>query len=385
MPWQEQSTMSLRREFAELARQPDANIRALCRRFQISPKTAYKWLGRFSEAPSESQSDALSDRSRRPHGQPRRSLPELETAVVELRRAHPAWGGRKIARRLLDTLGLTVAPSTVTAILHRHDLIRPEASTAAQRWLRFEHAAPNALWQIDFKGHFQTPAGKCYTLTLLDDHSRFNLTIRACARTDADSIQPLLGEVFRRYGLPVRINADNGAPWGSPSLAEHGLSRLSVWLIRQGVRVSHSTPYHPQTNGKLERFHRSLEAEVLAGRNFADLGSAQQAFDHWRTVYNCERPHEALRLDTPVQRYQPSHIAYKERLSPIEYPETDEVLTVGWNGFVKFRGRNIRLSNALHRLPVGIRPAPGQDGCFDVYFCHQRFMRLDMRQFKEQA
>ena len=186
--------------------------------------------------------------------------------------------------------------------------------------------------------------------------------------------------MFRRYGLPVRINADNGAPWGSPSLAERGLSRLSVWLIRQGIWISHSAPYHPQTNGKLERFHRSLEAEVLAGRGFADLARAQSAFDDWRTIYNYERPHEALKLATPVQRYQPSQIDYRETLPPIEYPTTDTVLTVGWNGFVKFMGRQFRLSNALHQLPVGIRPDPRQDGCFEVYFCHQRFMRLDMNQ-----
>lgn len=367
--------MSLRREFVELAHQSDVNIRALCRRFEISPKTGYKWLNRYAQGASI---DALHDRSRQPHAQPARSTPQIEAAVVTLRQAHPAWGGRKIARRMLDLDGLTVAPSTVTAILHRHGLIQSAASEAAKPWLRFEHAAPNTLWQIDFKGHFPTPAGKCHALTLLDDHSRFNLVLQACARTDANSVQPALTDVFRRYGLPVRINADNGAPWGSPSLAERGLSRLSVWLIRQGIRISHSAPYHPQTNGKLERFHRSLEAEVLAGRSFTDLARAQSAFDDWRTVYNHERPHEALELATPAQRYQPSQINYREILPSIEYPPTDTVVTVGWNGFVKFMGRQFRLSNALHQLPVGIRPDSRQDGCFEVYFCHQRFMQLDM-------
>ena len=122
---------------------------------------------------------------------------------------------------------------------------------------------------------------------------------------------------------------------------------------------------------------------MLAGRSFADLDTAQCAFDRWRGVYNCERPHEALGLSTPVQHYQPSRIAYRETLPPIEYPATDQVLTVGWNGFVKFQGRSIRLSNALHRLPIGVRPDPAQDGCFDVYFCHQRFMRLDMKHATE--
>lgn len=381
MPWQEKDTMSLRREFVELARQEGANIRALCRHYGISPKSGYKWLKRYEQ--SQNETAALIDHSRQPRTSPARTPTAIEAAVVQLRQEHPAWGGRKIARRLLD-LGLSsVAPSTVTSILHRHALIRPEASVAAQPWQRFEHAQPNALWQIDFKGDFPTPVGRCYALTLLDDHSRFNLTITACARTNTASVRPCLEQVFRLYGLPVRINADNGAPWGSPSLAERGLSELSVWLIRQGIHVSHSTPYHPQTNGKLERFHRSLDIEVLAGRSFADLPAAQRAFDVWRTVYNCERPHEALAMQTPAQRYQPSLITYREHLLPIEYPASDIVMTVGWNGFIKFMGRRLRLSTALHRLPVALRPDRAVDGRFDVYFCHQRFMRLDMNQITE--
>lgn len=382
MPWQEKDTMSLRREFVELAQQEGANIRALCRHFGISPKSGYKWLQRCAESVG---SRVLTDRSRRPHTSPGRTATEIEAAIVALRQAHPAWGGRKIARRLLDLEAIHLAPSTVTSILHRHGLIRPEDSEAAKPWQRFEHEAPNALWQMDFKGHFPTPTGKCHTLSVLDDHSRFNLALGACARTDTTQVRLHLEQVFRRYGLPVRINADNGAPWGSPSLAERGLSALSVWLIRQGIHVSHSTPYHPQTNGKVERFHRSLEIEVLAGRAFADLPAAQRALDAWRTVYNCERPHEALDLRTPIQCYRPSPMPYREQLPPIEYPATDIVMTVGWNGFIRFQGRRLRLSTALHRLPVALRPDPDRDGCFDVYFCHQRFMRLDMNQLQEKT
>lgn len=378
MPWQEKDTMSLRREFVELARQDGANIRALCRQFGISPKSGYKWLQRYTESPSNL---ALADRSRRPLTSPERTATDIEAAVVALRQAHPAWGGRKIARRLLDREGIHLAPSTVTSILHRHRLIRPEASEAAQPWQRFEHAVPNGLWQMDFKGHFPTLAGKCHILSVLDDHSRFNLALGACARTDTTQVRSHLERVFRRYGLPVRINADNGAPWGSPSLAERGLSVLSVWLIRQGIHVSHSRPYHPQTNGKVERFHRSMEIEALAGRAFTDLPAAQRVLDAWRTVYNCERPHEALDLRTPIQCYQPSSMPYRESLPTIEYPTTDIVVTVGWNGFIQFQGHRLRLSTALHRLPVALRPDPERDGCFDVYFCHQRFMRLDMNQF----
>lgn len=311
--------MDVRREFVELARQEGANIRALCRRYEISPKTAYKWLGRFAQ--QDGQTAALADRSRRPLSSPRRSAPPLEEAVVQLRQQHPGWGGRKIARRLAVLGQGEVAPSTVTGILHRHGLIHPEASEQATAWKRFEHERPNLLWQIDFKGDFLTFAGKCFPLTLIDDHSRFNLALEALHRTAAQQVQPVLERVMRRYGLPLRINTDNGPPWGAPSADDHGLSALAVWLIRLGVRVSHSRPYHPQTNGKIERFHRTLQREVLHDRAYADHAQVQRDFDAWRTVYNCERPHEALDMAAPALRYAPSPVAFPERLPDIEYPE----------------------------------------------------------------
>lgn len=386
MVWTEKSTVSLREEFVHLAGQDGANRRALCRRFGISPKTGYKWLARAAGTPAGEALSALQDRSRRPHASPARSAQAVEQSVIGVRQEHPAWGARKIARRLLDLGQATVAPSTVTHILHRHGLIPPEASQAATPWQRFEHEAPNNLWQIDFKGRFSTLAGPCHALTLLDDHSRFNLLLRALGRTDTAQVQLQLVDALRLYGLPARINADNGSPWGSPSAGGRGvddggrsLSELAVWLIRLGVRVSFSAPYHPQTNGKLERFHRTLELEAMAGRNFANLAATQHAFDRWRNTYNCQRPHEALDLRVPIQRYQPSPVPYPERLPPIEYPSTDTVITVGWNGFIHFKGRKMRMSSALHRLPIGIRARAATDGVHDVFFCHQRFMCIDLR------
>ncbi|MFC5522524.1 IS481 family transposase [Polaromonas jejuensis] len=375
MAWQPKDLMDIKRDFVELALQEGCNRRELCRRFGISPKTGYALLARYAQEGSA----AYVPRSRRPKGSPARTSPEVEKAVTDLRSSHPGWGGRKIAQRLAD-LGFTGVPppSTITAILHRHGLITPQASLAAQRWQRFEHESPNALWQIDFKGDFQTSQGRCYPLTLLDDHSRFNLALQACPGVAASGVQPHLTEVFRRYGLPVRINADNGAPWGSPRLAGHGLSELSVWLIRLGIRVSHSAPYHPQTNGKIERFHRSLKAEVLAGRSFADLQQAQCAFEHWRGIYNQERPHDALGMQTPAARYRSSPTSYPQALAPIEYPHEDTVALVKWNGEVHFKGHQLRVSSALLKLPVAFRADAQHDGCYDVFFCHHRFMRLDL-------
>lgn len=376
MPWQPRALMSIKQEFVELASREGANRRELCRRFCISPKTGYALLARHAQEGAA----AFSERSRRPHKSPARTPALVEQVVIDLRTQHPSWGGRKIARRLLELGHAQVPPpSTITTILHRHGLITTQASLAAQHWQRFEHETPNALWQIDFKGDFDTASARCYPLTLLDDHSRFNLALQACPSVAATSVQPHLERVFERYGLPVRLNADIGAPWGSPRLAGHGLSELSVWLIRLGIRISHSAPYHPQTNGKIERFHRSFKTEVLAGRSFTDLRQAQSAFEHWRGVYNHERPHDALGLDTPARRYQPSPRLYPRALPPIEYPSGDTVVNVKWNGEVNFQGRKLKVSNALLKLPVAFRPDPAREGCYDVFFCHHRFMRVDLR------
>lgn len=374
MPWSTRDTMSLREEFVALAQQEGVNRRALCRRFGISPQTGYKWLARFHQGGTE----ALQERSRRPRSTPVRTADPLEQAVVTLRRQHPAWGGRKISRRLQDLGHAALAPSTVTAILHRHQLISPDASQAATAWQRFEHPVPNALWQIDFKGQIPTPQGACHPLTLLDDHSRFNLALRACARPQAQTVKTHLIDVFRRYGLPVRLNADNGSPWGSPS--EPGqTSELALWLIRLGIRLSFSRPYHPQTNGKDERFHRSLKAEVLNGRSFLSLDQAQNAFDRWREVYNHQRPHQALGMMTPISRYQVSARAYPEVLAPIEYGPDDTVVVVKWQGVLRFRGRTFKLANGLRGLPVAVRPQGQTEGLFDVFFLHHRLKQIDIR------
>lgn len=377
MVWMESSTVSLRQEFVMLAREGGLNMRALCKRFGISPKTGYKWLERFAQGGQNIAS--LCDRSRKPHRSPMLSPEPIQQAVVALRQQHPSWGGRKIAQCLMDAHRLQVAPSTVTHILRRSGLLGLKDSQAQQHWQRFEHDAPNELWQIDFKGNFKTLSQTCHALTLLDDHSRFSLLVKAVPRTDITQVQPQLIEVFRRYGMPVRINADNGPPWGSPSAGGRSLSELAVWLIRLGVRVSFSAPYHPQTNGKLERLHRTLQQDVIAGRHFNDLAHVQREFDQWRRCYNHERPHESLQMQAPITRYRPSLVPYPDALPPIDYPGTDTVAIVGWNGITLFRGRKYRLSSALHRLPVAIRANAQHDGLYDVYFCHQRFAEIDLR------
>ena len=374
MPWNAKDTMNLREEFVLLAKQEGANRRELCRRFGISPQTAYKWLARYS---AEGKA-GLADRSRRPLSSPRLTPADRAEAVVELRTEHPAWGARKLSRRLQDLGMPLLAPSTVTRILHRHQLIAPLDSEAATPWQRFEHAAPNDLWQMDFKGHFPTSEGPCHPLTVLDDHSRFNLGLRACAEQRGNTVRAHLIDIFRRYGLPVRINTDNGAPWGAPRQPGQ-LSELAIWLIRLGIRIGFSRPRHPQTNGKDERFHRSLKAEVLNGRSFHSPRHAQQAFDPWRDVYNQQRPHEALQMATPMTRYRVSPRAYPEHLPAIAYGPDDTVITVKALGMITFQGRRLKLSTPLRGHAVAIRPSPECDGVFDIYFAHHKLMRFDLR------
>lgn len=372
MPWKEVSIMSQRLEFVTLATAETANIRHLCRCYSISSATAYKWLKRFQSAGL----NGLEDRSRRPHHSPSRCAVEMEAAIINLRSKHPAWGGRKLRARLL-ALGQTVIPSasTITAILRRHQLLDPKESAKHQAFKRFERSTPNELWQMDFKGEFQLAQGRCYPLTILDDHSRFAVALQACARNTTNITQTALIQVFRRYGLPEWITCDNGPPWGSGGRSYY--TALGVWLLRLGIGISHSRPHHPQTQGKDERFHRTLEAEVLRYQHGATLAHWQRHFDQWRMVYNSERPHEALALAVPASRYQPSRRRYPELLPAIEYGPDDIVRKVGRFGHIRYIGRDFHISSAFCGLHVALRQTT-TDGLFDVYFSQHKIGALDL-------
>lgn len=372
MPWKEQTLMSQRREFVTLASHPEANIRALCRRFGISPTTGYTWLARY-QAQGEG---GLADQSRRPHVSPTQTPDALEAQVIALRQAHPAWGGRTLARRLHDLdVDPVPAPSTITGILRRHGLLDPAESVHHRAYQSFEHPVPNALWQMDFKGHFALGCGRCHPLTVLDDHSRFAIVLQACADEQTATVQAALIPAFRRYGLPAAILTDNGAPWGDGPGSPY--TRLGAWLIRLGIRVMHGRPYHPQTQGKDERFHRTLKAEVLRGQSFADLPTCQAALTAWREVYNQERPHQALAYQTPSTRYQISPRAYPDELPPITYGPDDLVRKVQQGGAVHVHGRVVAVSKAFTGYPVAFRPLTAE-GQYAIFFCWQHIGSVDL-------
>jgi putative transposase len=378
MPWQEVSVMEQRREFVRLAMQEGANRRELCRRFGIHPDTGYKWLDRFAAGDAE-----LADRSRRPHTSPGRSDAAIEAQVLSVRAAHPAWGARKIVSCLARDGTRPPAASTVHAILQRHGLIiRPPGASAGPHQ-RFEKEAPNLLWQMDFKGWVRLTDGMhCHPLTIVDDHSRFAPCLAACANEQNGTVQGHLETTFRRYGLPNAIFVDNGAPWGDASGGQHW-TRLGVWLLKLGVQLLHSRPYHPQSRGKNERFHRTLIAEVFALRILRDLAEAQCAFDEWREVYNFIRPHEALDQQVPASRYRPSPRSMPQRLPQAEYDEHDIVRTVSTTSdYVQFKGRPWKVPKAFKGERVAIRPL-SPDGTYGVFFASHQIATIDLANPKD--
>lgn len=319
----------------------------------------------------------LQELPRRPQTSPLRSVAAIEEAVLAVRAKHPAWGGRKIARRLKDMGREGVpSPSTVTAILRRHGVELGKFGGGSAAFTRFERSRPNELWQMDFKGHVALHVGRLHPLTVLDDHSRFSVTLAACADEQTETVRQHLITAFRRYGLPERLITDNGSPWGDGPGSP--FTPLGVWLIEHGIKISHSRPYHPQTMGKDERFHRSLKAEVLSGPPFADLAAAERALDRWRAVYNTERPHEALELAVPASRYQPSPREYAETVAPFEYAPGDTVRRVQQGGHVSFLGHKIKVPKAFRGKTIAFRPTK-DDGVFDIVFRTQAVATVDIR------
>jgi transposase InsO family protein len=365
--------MDERREFVRLAMQEGANRRELFRRFGISPETGYKWLGRWVAG------EELADRSRRPHASPARCDAQIEAAVLVVRDGHPAWGARKIVRCLERDGQEAPAASTVHEILRRHGRLHRSGSSEGRTYQRFERPAPNLLWQMDFKGWVELKDGtKCHPLTIVDDHSRYAVCLKACADQQSVTVQKQFETTLRRYGLPDAIFVDNGAPWGEAS--GQSWTRLGVWLLKLGIDVLHSRPYHPQSRGKNERFHRTLKAEVLALRRFRDLADVQCAFDSWRSVYNLDRPHEALDQEVPASRYRASTRVIPDRLPEVEYDEHEIVRIVSTTkDYVSFKGRLWKVPQAFRGERVAIRPR-SPDGHYAVCFGAREIASIDLTQ-----
>lgn len=347
MPWLETDVRDQRLQFVLAASQRGANRAALCREFGISRKTGYKWLARQAATGSVV---ALGDRSRRPRRMPRRTARRIVARVVVLR-VQFGWGGAKLSE-LLARDGIHVAPRTVDRIIHRQGLTRPDVAPAAAL-TRFEHGAANDLWQMDAKGCYPLhPHGRCHPLSVLDDHSRYAVALVALPTLETAGVQHALTRCFQRYGVPRAMLMDHGAPWWGAANG-YGLTALSVFLLRQDIRLHYGRVRHPQTQGKVERFHRTLGAQLRWWGVPQNLAGFHHALRRFRITYNETRPHAALGQATPASRFTPSPRAYRPRPPRWEYATGIAVQRVDHTGSLTWRGHRFFISQALAGEEVG--------------------------------
>ena len=378
MPWLETQAVEQRCRFVMDVKAGMYTLSELSQRYGISRPTAYKWWNRYKQEGVE----GLADRSRAPRCCPHKTPPELEGAIVQLRKRHPSWGPRKILQYLHKTRPHFLWPACSTAgeILKRRGLIKPRRRR--RRWAHpgrpvVELKDCNDVWTADFKGEFKTRNGQwCYPLTVVDPHSRYLLACSAKTSTRYAGVQPVFERLFRRWGVPQQILTDNGAPFSSTAMC--GLSRLAVWWIKLGIQPLRIQPGQPQQNGRHERLHRTLKAETTRPAA-ASLPRQQQRFDRFQRYYNQTRPHQALGGKTPSDLYRPSPRAYSSQ-PHIEYPPHFLVRKVNQIGVIKLQSRSLFLSTTLNGEYVGLDET--DDGIFSIYLGHVLLARFDRRKWK---
>jgi transposase InsO family protein len=347
---------------ADLATKP---FRQLCEEFGVSRPTGYEWAERYREDGLE----GIVERSRRPLRSPRQTAPKLVQQVIELRQRYPDWGARKL-RIVLKREGIELGYSTIHRILLHHDLVRDQdrRDVATQR---FEREHPNELWQMDFKGpkQWNQTVGP---LSVLDDHSRYLVVLQANGSTRGELVREQLESAFQWCGVPEGMLMDHGIPWWG-GRAPLGLTQLSLWLMKQGVRLHWSGIRHPQTQGKVERFHGELQ-RALERRGTGAL-DGQAWLDSFRWEHNYVRPHEALGMRTPAELWHPSSRHYDPNPPRWEYPEGARVVKVDSWGKLRWGGRKWNLSSALCGERVQIVQI---DQRAQVYYCATLIRELDL-------
>ncbi len=371
MSWAETNPVHERMRFVAALQRRTQTMSEICREFGVSRKTGYKILRRFEAE----WIGGLRDRGRAPRTHPNQTEPEVEAAIVQVRKAHPTWGSKKILVVLERewTLGELPARSTVDQVLQRAGVVTPRGRRRVRRPARsapvVEADAPNDAWSIDYKGWFRVGDGtRCDPLTVNDVYSRASLECRALISPKLEDVQDRLDRVFCDVGLPKVMLSDNGPPFGSNGIG--GLSRLGVWLLRLEVQPVYIQPGHPEQNGRHERFHETLKSET-ANPPRSSVRAQQSAFDRFTTCYNEERPHEALGMRTPAEMYTPSPRPMPMRVPEFEYAETFEVRRVRTDGTIKWEGEHVFVGAAMSGELVGIEPVGDAD-----WHLHVGSMRL---------
>jgi transposase InsO family protein len=386
MPFINITAMDQRIEFILLSRNKKFKFNELCRRYKISRTTGYKWVNRYRAGGVKD----LFVRSRRPINSPNKYNGDIEKYIVDLRKEEPEWGPKKLHRILYNQQAKGSYPfeiipcrNTISKMLKRNYLIDPDRSIQSKAYKHFEYEEPNELWQMDFKGYFLMLNNKqCHPLAILDDHSRFNVGLYACNDEKNVTVKIHLIEVFEKYGMPCTILTDNGNPWG-PTIMETDagfktFSEIEKWLIRLNIRLIHGRPYHPQTQGKEERFNKTFKNEVLKRNNFKNTEHCQVYFDMWREKYNCIRPHESLNFDVPTSHYSPSKRTYPAQLPPVVYGDDDLIKKVAENGSIYFQKKHIKIGKGFKGEYVAIKQNDS-DGEYDIYFCNQFIRNISLK------
>ena len=358
MPWESRTVEDQRREFAQAA-MCCHNFSALCREYGITRKTGQKWVDRYKKC------QPLTDHSRRPHNSPSRTPEEVELLILAVRAENPGWGARTI-RDVLLTEGHRNIPcaKTVNNVLNRHGCIRPEESQKRKPFVRFEKELCNQMWQVDFKGEFRMGDGAyCYPLDILDDHSRFAIRVVPHLST-ANVVIPVFTEAFREYGMPESILSDNGAQFAG---FRKGYTQFERWLMDLNILPIHGRIKHPQTQGKIERFHRTMKQELLNHTSISDIEDARRKFSVWRDKYNNIRPHEALGMKRPTDVYVPSQRKYCEKPMKYEYGGEYHVIKVNSWGYVRFDKWQVYLSETMVDQYIEFRPSPDGESFFACY------------------
>ena len=352
MPWKECHVVDERLRF--IARLLDGEKMAgLGREFGISRKTGYKIYSRYKDCGL----DGLTDRSRRPYRQANQLPVQIEALIVGLKKEYPRWGAPKIRERLRRRYPGVSCPaiSTVHAVLDRHGLVtrRKRRRYRAEGTALSRPTTPNALWCADYKGEFMLADRRYgYPLTITDFASRYLLSCEGLATTKETYAFAVFERAFKDFGLPSAIRTDNGVPFASP-VALYGLSRLSVWWLRLGIAIERIKPGHPEQNGRHERMHLTLKTEATrpASPNFLQQ---QARFDAFVDSYNRERPHQALEMQVPAERYVPSARPYRG-LGELDYPLHDWTATVTHCGRICYNRRKINLSQVFAGQRVGVK------------------------------
>lgn len=358
MPWNETEPMNEKIKFISACiSNKEESFQELCKRFQISCKTGYKYLNRYKEEGIE----GLKERSRTPHTLANQTPKYIEESILEVKAQYPNWGSKKILHWLMQERGDCSWParSTIDDLLKRNNLVKP--AKRKRRVVPYKDplalcTKPNDVWSIDYKGQFKLGNQKlCYPLTVTDNFSRYLFAVDGAHCISGERTKGVLTHLFREFGLPLAIRSDNGSPFAGNGLG--GLSTLSVWLIKLGIIPERIRKGHPEENGRHERMHFTLKQETALPPR-CDLEQQQLAFNHFQKIFNEQRPHEGIGFQRPLQLYNASQRAFPNKPNKIEYDSSIILKTrrIRTNGTMKWAGKELFISQTLIGETIGLKP-----------------------------